>query len=306
MSGHQPSQPSLQPTSNHFGSSNSSLPSTSSPHLLKQLTSGHSRSSSSMTVSASAKSAVSQQSAGHQAASVQPGSSSEADQPSCKKLKLDIGLLSSMGGTRAASSAQSVGGLRKRLLEKRKARRARLLESYKDNMSEMFFLQSKVRIFCFKFSFNPLKFSLMRETGTKMTRTKSWAIVNNLPTCKKTIWHLAIWQNWCFGQFYHSKIEVLQIAQLLAIFIFVSFSLVRENLRGLRENFKHKIRLFKMTISPGINGTCCILSDSSFKMDPDPQSMRSATQRWPVFYGMSMIGNLGKIFIYTIMTCRHQ
>ena len=175
MSGHQPSQPSLQPTSNHFGSSNSSLPSTSSPHLLKQLTSGHPRSSSSMTVSASAKSAVSQQSAGHQAGpSVQPGgSSSEADQPSCKKLKLDIGLLSSMGGTRAASSAQSVGGLRKRLLEKRKARRARLLESYKDNMSEMFFLQSKVRIFCFKFSFNPLKFSLMRETGTKMTRTKS-------------------------------------------------------------------------------------------------------------------------------------
>ena len=147
MSGHQPSQPSLQPTSNHFGASNSSLPSTSSPHLLKQLTSGHPRSSSSssMTVSASAKSAVSQQSAGHQAGpSVQPGgSSSEADQPSCKKLKLDIGLLSSMGGTRAASSAQSVGGLRKRLLEKRKARKARLHESYKDNMSELFFLQSK-------------------------------------------------------------------------------------------------------------------------------------------------------------------
>ena len=51
----------------------------------------------------------------------------------------------------------------------------------------------------------------------------------------------------------------------------------------------------KMTISPGINGTCCILSDSCFKMDPDPQSMRSATQRWPVFYDMSMIGNLGKV-----------
>ena len=27
----------------------------------------------------------------------------------------------------------------------------------------------------------------------------------------KDIWHLAIWQNWCFGQFYHSKIEFLQI-----------------------------------------------------------------------------------------------
>ena len=24
------------------------------------------------------------------------------------------------------------------------------------------------------------------------------------------IWHLAIWQNWCFCHFYHSKIEVLQ------------------------------------------------------------------------------------------------
>ena len=33
---------------------------------------------------------------------------------------------------------------------------------------------------------------------------------------KKKNWHLAIWQNWCFGQFDHSKIEVLQIAQLLA------------------------------------------------------------------------------------------
>ena len=24
---------------------------------------------------------------------------------------------------------------------------------------------------------------------------------------KKVIWHLAIWQNWCYGQFYYSKIE---------------------------------------------------------------------------------------------------
>ena len=24
---------------------------------------------------------------------------------------------------------------------------------------------------------------------------------------KKAIWRLAIWQNWCFGQFYYSKIE---------------------------------------------------------------------------------------------------
>ena len=52
---------------------------------------------------------------------------------------------------------------------------------------------------------------------------------------------MAIWQNWCFGQFCNSRIEVLQIAQLLAIVIFVSVPLVRENLRGLRENLIHKI-----------------------------------------------------------------
>ena len=33
---------------------------------------------------------------------------------------------------------------------------------------------------------------------------------------KKYICHFAICQNCCFDQFYHSKIEVLQIAQLLA------------------------------------------------------------------------------------------
>ena len=49
-------------------------------------------------------------------------------------------------------------------------------------------------------------------------------------------------ENWCFGQFCRSRIEVLKVAQLLAHVIFVSVSLVRENLTGLRENIKHKIR----------------------------------------------------------------
>ena len=31
---------------------------------------------------------------------------------------------------------------------------------------------------------------------------------------KKAIWHLAIWQNWCFGQFYHSKIAVFSGGRL--------------------------------------------------------------------------------------------
>ena len=37
------------------------------------------------------------------------------------------------------------------------------------------------------------------------------------------------------------KIDVLEIAQLLTYVLFVSISLVRENLRGLRENLNHKI-----------------------------------------------------------------
>jgi hypothetical protein len=31
---------------------------------------------------------------------------------------------------------------------------------------------------------------------------------------------IAIWQKFCFGQFYYSRIEVLQIAELLAPVIF--------------------------------------------------------------------------------------
>jgi hypothetical protein len=50
---------------------------------------------------------------------------------------------------------------------------------------------------------------------------------------------MEIWQNCSFGR---SIIEVLQFAQLLALDIFESVSFVRENLRGLRENLKHKIR----------------------------------------------------------------
>ena len=38
------------------------------------------------------------------------------------------------------------------------------------------------------------------------------------------------------------RIEVLQIAQLLALVSFISVSLVRENMRVLREIIKHKIQ----------------------------------------------------------------
>ena len=38
---------------------------------------------------------------------------------------------------------------------------------------------TKVRILCLKFSLNSLRFSLTRETDSKITRAKCWAIVNN-------------------------------------------------------------------------------------------------------------------------------
>ena len=41
---------------------------------------------------------------------------------------------------------------------------------------------------------------------TKCLLFKIWRLkFTTIP--KKVIWHLTIWQNWCFGQFYHSKIE---------------------------------------------------------------------------------------------------
>ena len=64
----------------------------------------------------------------------------------------------------------------------------------------------------------------------------------------KAIWHLAIWQNLCFGQFYHLSIEFLELSQLLAkakghtlIIIFVSFS----HLLNLSEQEKIKKTKFQ-------------------------------------------------------------
>ena len=73
----------------------------------------------------------------------------------------------------------------------------------------------------------------------KITWAKSRSIVN---TYQKTIFHVASWENWCFGQFYLSRFEVLQITQLLALVILMPVSLVKENLRGLCEILKRKIQ----------------------------------------------------------------
>ena len=79
-------------------------------------------------------------------------------------------------------------------------------------------------------------FLLMRETDTNKTEQFCHTSIfnNSLVKQKKKLVF--------FGQFYYSRIEVLRIGQLLALVIFASVSLVRENLRGLKENLKHKIR----------------------------------------------------------------
>ena len=97
----------------------------------------------------------------------------------------------------------------------------------------------QVRFLFFKFSLIPLNFSLTRETDTN----KSWAVSQNFsvnPTIdshtKKSIWHLMICQNWWFGQFYPSRIEILQNSSAC----FESVSLMRGKFEGTRGNLKHK------------------------------------------------------------------
>ena len=52
---------------------------------------------------------------------------------------------------------------------------------------------------------------------------------------KNAIWHMEIWQNWCFGWFYHSKIKkyTLSLSQ---------FSLVTGYLRKREKNILHIFR----------------------------------------------------------------
>ena len=105
---------STQPPKSFTPSSNAA---TSSPHLLKQLTAGI------MTVSATPNT-----------------TNQEAETPPCKKLKLEME--ESVPNTSSSKNSSMSKTTRQRLLEKRRSRRVKILESYKDNMSELFFLQS--------------------------------------------------------------------------------------------------------------------------------------------------------------------
>ena len=51
-----------------------------------------------------------------------------------------------------------------------------------------------------------------------------------------------IWQKCCFGQFHHSRMEVLQIAHFFNLVIFVSAFLMIERIERRFKSSKHKIR----------------------------------------------------------------
>ena len=79
-----------------------------------------------------------------------------------------------------------------------------------EESDEVSSVSTLVRILCLKFSLNPLRFSLMRETDTKMTTTEKLSkVINN---CKNNHLALSNLAKLVFCQFYHSRIEVFQIA----------------------------------------------------------------------------------------------
>ena len=74
-------------------------------------------------------------------------------------------------------------------------------------------MESKARFWGFKFSLFPhIYLSPKKLTQKKMSNFLKLQFLNDkiYNFTKKDILCLAIWQNWCFGQFYPSRIEVLQ------------------------------------------------------------------------------------------------
>ena len=97
-------------------------------------------------------------------------------------------------------------------------------------------LSSIYRILCLNFSLNPLSY-LTSWADTKMTIIKQK--LNNLQILE-WFWQIAFCQMVIFVQVH----KFFTITQLLALIIFVPFFLVRQNMRVLRENLKHKIRTY--------------------------------------------------------------
>ena len=91
--------------------------------------------------------------------------------------------------------------------------------------------------FCDKYflSFSQINLSREELRQKKSSNFAKLRFLNDSYT-KKAIWHLAIWQNWCFVQFYQSRIEFLKNCSVF----FVLVPLVREKFERSKENIKHK------------------------------------------------------------------
>ena len=97
------------------------------------------------------------------------------------------------------------------------------------------------QILYFNFSLKPLRFFLTRNmSDTKISRAKSWE--TSIIKLTKT----PILQNCQLSQNYFCIcVSYLQLFRFcLYLHIFVSVYILRENLRGLKEDFKHKIRTY--------------------------------------------------------------
>ena len=71
---------------------------------------------------------------------------------------------------------------------------------------------SGARILCFKFSLNPLRFLLMRESNTIITEAKSLVIANNVEK-------IAIWQLVIIGDLLRFIIQELKFCKLLSFWL---------------------------------------------------------------------------------------
>ena len=61
--------------------------------------------------------------------------------------------------------------------------------------------------------------SIIRVSSFSILQNFNFWMIKFTVIPKKTIWHLAIWQNWCFGLFYHSKICHIEKFKFFSVFL---------------------------------------------------------------------------------------
>ena len=99
------------------------------------------------------------------------------------------------------------------------------------------------RILCFKISLNPLRFSLTRETDTKMTRSKSWAIWK-LQFSSQKMTKTPIFPNYQVpnGYFGISLQVIYDCSSFVSWYFCVSFSRERRKIKAQNPNLWLKTR----------------------------------------------------------------